>query len=151
MKNFKDYDKFDGKVSYDKTFKDFLSMDNFSIAEGKTFHVLLRERIEKFTPVLFHTEKSLFMAMAQDGAFIPMKIKGVVAERYDLSASDRTIFNYLCWLEVVKFLQEVAGLHGEELAPLQISNFTEYLDEKVDVQELLKKAYELGRRVVVDK
>ena len=109
------------------------------------------ERISKFEPILLNEQKSLYIVIREDGALVPAQIINDNIQVFDLSESDRAIFNFLCWVEIIKLKQEIAKLQNseEKFPPLFILNFVERLDETVDIKMLLQKVTSIGRRVFI--
>lgn len=108
------------------------------------------EQISLCQPLPINTDKRLYTAFDKNGVLCPMRIEGEnfeIAE--DLSESDKTIFNYLCFITVNRIMFAYETYKGWNLAKksLFVFNFTEYLDENVNVADLLKYATDMGCQV----
>jgi hypothetical protein len=68
-----------------------------------------------------------------------------------LSASDRTLFRYLCFLRTAEFwhgFESLRNLH-EAGKPLVIRDFLERLDESINVGTLLERTAKLNRQIII--
>ena len=95
-------------------------------------------------------QKNLYFDITRQGKFIAIKKVGYKSINYDLSASERMLFDFLCFIEINKFRQLVNGVkdfnHKEK--PLILVNFPEYLDEKFDYISFLRKQ-KLNRKIII--
>ena len=129
-------------VDFNTYFSDYI--------ESHVGKVFMREYVEEFCPRLIDVNKQLYLSFDENYRFITVKLEGGKQTIYkDLSESDRTIFNYFCFLEVNRFTFAYFDSCGFDYAkkPLFIFNFAEYLDESVDIVGLLKQAVDLGSQV----
>ncbi len=106
------------------------------------------------TPQAVCKDKNLYLTMSKTDYVMHVKriIDGKEEVVTDLSEQDRTIFQYLCYLQVNKFWQKVNQSLGENVGeelPLVITNFLEKLDENAPVDEFLSQAVATGKQVFV--
>ena len=118
-------------------------------AEEKPFRFLLNEYIVDFKPRKIRERKNLYLDITPQGKFIAIKKAGYKSINCDLSASEQTLFNFLCFVEFNKFRQFVNGVkdfnHKEK--PLILVNFPDYLDENFDYISFLKRQ-NLNRKII---
>ncbi len=111
-----------------------------------TFRRLLREHIKGFEPQPVRIEKRLYLTLDEAGNFIAKDAQ----PRKDLSATERTLLEYLSFLEVNRFWGEVHRAMGRTRErPLYILSLADGIDECIGLAPLLKKAAALGRQVFV--
>lgn len=119
-------------------------------SKEKPFRFLLNEYIVGFKPREISKRKNLYLGVTPQGKFIAIKKAGYKSINYDLSASEQTLFDFLCFVEINKFRQFVNGVkdfnHKEK--PLILVNFPDYLDEKFDYISFLKQQ-NLNRKIIL--
>lgn len=119
-------------------------------SKEKAFRFLLNEYIIGFKPRQLSLQKNLYFDITRQGKFIAIKKVGYKSINYDLSASERMLFDFLCFIEINKFRQLVNGVkdfnHKEK--PLILVNFPEYLNEKFDYISFLRKQ-KLNRKIII--
>ena len=119
-------------------------------SKEKAFRVLLNEYIIGFKSRQISEKKNLYLDVTPQGKFIAIKKAGYKPINYDLSASERMLFDFLCFVEINKFRQFVNGVkdfnHKEK--PLILVNFPKYLDENFDYISFLRKQ-KLNRKIII--
>lgn len=119
-------------------------------SKEKAFRVLLNEYIIGFKSRQISERKNLYLDVTPQGKFIAIKKEGYKSINCDLSASEQTLFNFLCFVEINKFRQFVNGVkdfnHKEK--PLILVNFPDYLDENFDYVSFLKRQ-NLNRKIIL--
>lgn len=120
------------------------------LSKEKAFRFLLNEYIVKFKPLQINERKNLYLEITPNGRFIAVKKEGEKAINYHLSASEQTLFNFLCFIEINKFYQSVNGVKDFNYLekPLILLNFSELLDESFDYIAFLKKQ-NLNRKIIL--
>lgn len=109
-----------------------------------TFRKVLKNFCDKFLPQQFRIEKRLWLTMDEDGSFLAKD----VLPRKDLSATENTLLQYFCFLEVNRFWNEVQKLMGRTVQkPLFIGALADNIDFCIDLASLLMPVIELGRQV----
>lgn len=109
-----------------------------------TFRRELKKFCDGFLPQPIRIEKQLLLTMDEDGAFLAKDVR----PRMDLSATEEVLMQYLCFLEVNRFWNEVQKLMGRTAKkPLFISALPDHIDYCVDLASLLEQALELNRQV----
>ena len=118
---------------------------NSDIMSTPKFNEILRGFISSFEQIPINSSKDIWLSIKKDGTFFPL-CRG--KDRDDLSMSERTIFNYLCFLEVNRFWGQVAGkLNFRESFPLYICDFICFIDEAVNIKPIIDRMLSLGRQV----
>ena len=109
-----------------------------------TFRRELKRFCDGFLPQQIRIEKQLLLTMDEDGAFLAKS----TWSRMDLSATEEALKQYLCFLEVNRFWDDVHKLMGRSVKkPLFISALPDHIDFCVDLASLLEQALELNRQV----
>lgn len=112
-----------------------------------TFRKVLKNFCDKFLPQPLRIEKRLWLTMDEKGRFLAAKD---VQPRKDLSATENTLLQYFCFLEVNRFWGEVQKAMGRTVQkPLFIGALAYYIDFCIDLESLLEKASDLNRQVFV--
>lgn len=119
-------------------------------SKEKAFRVLLNEYIVGFKPRQISERKSLYFDVTPQGKFIAAKKSGDKSFRCDLSASEQTLFDFLCFIEINKFRQIVNSVKdfNYKEKPLILVNFPDFLDESFDYISFLRKQ-KLNRKIII--
>lgn len=119
-------------------------------SKEKAFRALLNEYIVGFKPRQISERKSLYFDVAPQGEFIAVKKSGDKSFRCDLSASEQTLFDFLCFIEINKFRQIVNSVKdfNYKEKPLILVNFPDFLDENFDYISFLRKQ-KLNRKIII--
>lgn len=117
---------------------------NGDIMGTPQFKEVLRDCISSFEQIPINSSKDMWLSIAKDGVFVPLWCGEV---RRDLSAAEREMFNYLCFVEANRFWEQVADkCHLKERLPLFIGNFICRIDEAADITPLISRTLALGRQ-----
>ena len=109
-----------------------------------TFRKILKNFCDEFLPQQLRIEKRLWLTMDEEGHFSAKD----VLPRKDLSATEDTLLQYFCFLEVNRFWKEVQKAMGRTVQkPLFISAMADNIDFCIDLGSLLKSALGLDRQV----
>lgn len=109
-----------------------------------TFRKILKNFCDKFLPQQFRIEKRLWLTMEDEGSFSAKD----VSPRKDLSATEDTLLQYFCFLEVNRFWSEVQKAMGRTVQkPLFIRALADNIYFCIDLASLLTTAFELDRQV----
>ena len=109
-----------------------------------TFRKVLKNFCDKFLPQQLRIEKRLWLMMDDEGSFSAKD----VSPRKDLSATEDTLLQYFCFLEVNRFWGEVQkAMRRTVQKPLFIGALAYYIDYWIDLGSLLKSALGLDRQV----
>ena len=109
-----------------------------------TFRKILKKFCNEFLPQQLRIEKRLWITMGEGGDF---SVKDV-QPRNDLSATEDTLLQYFCFLEVNRFWSNVQNATGRTVQkPLFISALADNIDFCIDLASLLMPALGLGRQV----
>lgn len=109
-----------------------------------TFRKILKNFCDKFLPQQLRIEKRLWLTMDEKGRFLAKD----VSPRKDLSATEDTLLQYFCFLEVNRFWGEVQKAMGRTVQkPLFIGALADNIDFCIELDPLLEQALELNRQV----
>lgn len=109
-----------------------------------TFRKVLKNFCDKFLPQQLRIEKRLWLTMDEEGRFLAKD----VLPRKDLSATEDTLLQYFCFLEVNRFWGEVQKAMGRTVQkPLFIGALADKIDFCIDLASLLMPVLGLGRQV----
>ena len=109
-----------------------------------TFRKVLKNFCDKFLPQQLRIEKRLWLMMDDEGSFSAKDVQ----PRKDLSATEDTLLQYFCFLEVNRFWSEVQNAMGRTVQkPLFIGALADNIDFCIDLASLLTTAFELDRQV----
>ena len=109
-----------------------------------TFRKILKNFCDKFLPQQLRIEKRLWLTMDDEGSFSAKD----VLPRKDLSATEDTLLQYFCFLEINRFWGVVQNATGRTVQkPLFISALADSIDFCIDLGSLLEQAFRLGRQV----
>lgn len=109
-----------------------------------TFRKVLKNFCDKFLPQQLRIEKRLWLTMDEENRFLAKD----VLPRMDLSATEDTLLQYFCFLEVNRFWGEVQKAMGRTVQkPLFIGALADNIDFCIDLGSLLKSALGLDRQV----
>lgn len=110
-----------------------------------TFRKVLKNFCDKFLPQPLRIEKRLWLTMDEEGRFLATK--DALPHMY-LPATEGTLLQYFCFLEVNRFWGEVQkAMRRSVQKPLFIGALTYYIDFCIDLGSLLKSALGLDRQV----
>ena len=109
-----------------------------------TFRKVLKNFCDKFLPQQLRIEKRLWLTMDGEGCFSSKDVQ----PRKDLSATEDTLLQYFCFLEVNRFWSVVQNATGRTVQkPLFIGALADSIDFCIDLASLLMPAFGLGRQV----
>ena len=109
-----------------------------------TFRRELKRFCNGFLPQPIRLEKRLWLTMDEEGCFSAKDVQ----PRKDLSATEDTLLQYFCFLEVNRFWGEVQKAMGRTVQkPLFISALVDNIDESICLSPLLAEALSLGKQV----
>ena len=126
--------------------------ENFFVSRVANNDYFAKGYLKGFVPRPINVDKDLYLSFDENYRFIPVVIQEGEERPFEgLSESEELIFRYLCFLEVNNFCFAENAARGLDCAkkPLFIFNFLEYLDEGVNVAELLRRATVLGCQVFI--
>ena len=127
-----------------------LSKVTGGLSDIKAFRRYLHDFLDNFEPELLRDGKGYEIFLSESGRYA-VRYKDSVSVTNMLSASEKMLFKYLCFLRTAEFwhgFEEIRNLHGIK-KPLIISGFLEKLDESIDVRELLNRAKKLKRQTIL--
>ena len=114
------------------------------IGQTHTFRKVLKNFCDKFLPQQLRIEKRLWLTMDEEGCFSAKDVQ----PRKDLSATEDTLLQYFCFLEINRFWGVVQNATGRTVQkPLFIGALADSIDFCIDLASLLMPAFGLGRQV----
>lgn len=119
-------------------------------SKEKPFRFLLNEYIVGFKPREISKRKNLYLDVTPQGKFIAIKKAGYKSINCDLSASEQTLFDFLCFVEINKFRQFVNNIRdfNYKEKPLILVNFPDFLDENFNYISFLARQ-KLNRKIII--
>ncbi len=126
-----------------------LASNSEHIATTKTFRARLARYIKAFEPESINNQKNYRVAVNGDGSFKAFSL-GIDDDIY-LSETEEKLFLYICFLNIAEFwsdIEAIRNLHNVN-KPLLIKNFIEYLDESVEINNLIKRTLALNRQIII--
>lgn len=131
------------KALQEENRKEFSARTN-GIGLTHTFRKILKNFCDEFLPKQFRIEKRLWLTMDEEGCFSAKDVQ----PRKDLSATEDTLLQYFCFLEVNRFWGEVQKAMGRTVQkPLFIGALADKIDFCIDLASLLMPVLGLGRQV----
>ena len=110
-----------------------------------TFRKVLKNFCDKFLPQQLRIEKRLWLTMDEKGRFLATK--DALPHMY-LPATEDTLLQYFCFLEVNRFWGEVQKAMGRTVQkPLFISALADNIDFCIELDPLLEQVLRLDRQV----
>ena len=110
-----------------------------------TFRKVLKNFCDKFLPQPLRIEKRLWLTMDEKGRFLATK--DALPHMY-LPATEGTLLQYFCFLEVNRFWGEVQKAMGRTVQkPLFISALADNIDFCIELDPLLEQVLRLDRQV----
>lgn len=109
-----------------------------------TFRKVLKNFCDKFLPQQFRIEKRLWLTMDGEGCFSAKDVQ----PRKDLSATEDTLLQYFCFLEINRFWGVVQNATGRTVQkPLFIGALADNIDFCIELDPLLEQVLRLDRQV----
>ena len=128
-----------------------LPSSEFSYLYGeKFFRSLLNNYIRSFKPIWINRDKKIYLRLLSSGEFISLKDYNGIPQKYDLSETEQTVFNFIVFLEIGRFwgeLNRIKDLNWES-KPLIAINLIEHLDVSFDVLEYIK-GLKQNRQIII--
>lgn len=122
--------------------------DGFS--KIKTFRAYLKEFVENFNSEVIRGGKE-YEIFLDEGERYSVRRQLDFESICHLSECDKTLFYFLCFMKTAEFWQgfeELRNMNGVA-KPLIIKNFSERLDESIDVEELLWRKAPRKRQIIL--
>ena len=116
----------------------------------KAFRFLLNEYIVNFKSRKLAERKNIYFDITSQGKFVAIKKNCGESIFCNLSASEKTLFNLLCFIEINKFRQFVNGVKNfnYEEKPLILMSFPDCLDESFNYISFLEEQ-KLNREIII--
>ena len=127
-----------------------LPKSSISLSTTKTFHCYLRRFIRNFQPEPLLPGHDLWLHLEKNGRFY-LRLGKNGEEITDFSEADFCVFQYLCFLHIRRFWDDVRKCCGFPVAmlPVLIPDFSERLEKGVDFNALLQRSSPVASSIVV--
>ncbi len=141
------YKNHKAKLAEYKDFEYFYYDKRFTISTGgacrsRSFRAYLNEYIRNFKPQKLNPNKRFFININENGEFF--------VEVYpDLSASEKNLFDFLCFLNIIEFwdgFEKIRDLNHIK-KPIVITELFEMIDESIPASFIIKRLKTLNRQV----
>lgn len=123
-----------------------------SIGSTRSFRDYLHQFIQRFQPQQLVPDKNYWLQLEPDGRFVVRL--GICGEELpNLSETERWIYHYLCFLQLLRFwdgMQQLRNYKDVKL-PVLIRDFSEHLDGSVDIRALYARTNGLPRQRLIIK
>lgn len=129
--------------------EDDLSAKTQRITDTETFGRYLCHYIRTFQPEPINSKKPYQITLSSQGAFLPWHPRS--SGKVHLSETEEKLFRYNCFLHIAEFwegFEKIRDLHYEK-KPLLVRNFAEFLDESVNLDDLMARTRKLQRQVLI--
>lgn len=127
-----------------------LSARTEGLSDIKAFRAYLRGFIKSFCPEDIREGKKYRIIMTGDGRY-GISYGDANEVRVFLSASEKLMFKYLCFLRTAEFwcgFEQIRNMHGIK-KPLLVGGLLERIDESIDLSRIIKRTASLDRQVIV--
>ena len=121
-----------------------------SLSTTKTFRSYLHRFIRNFRAEPWFSGSNLWLHIDKSGRF-SLRLGENGEEIADFSEADFCVFQYLCFLHLRRFWDDVRKCCGFPVAmlPVLIPDFSERLEKGVDFNALLQRAFSAASSIVV--
>ena len=130
--------------------KTTLPKSKVSLSTTKTFRGYLHRFIRNFQPEPLLPGHDLWLHLEKNGRF-SLRLGKNGEEITDFSEADFCVFQYLCFLHIRRFWDDVRKCCGFPVAmlPVLIPDFSERLEKGVDFNALLQRSSPVASSIVV--
>ena len=127
-----------------------LPKSKVSLSTTKTFRSYLHRFIRNFQAEPLFSGSNLWLHIEKSGRF-SLRLGENGEEIADFSEADFCLFQYLCFLHLRRFWDDVRKCCGFPVAmlPVLIPDFSERLEKGVDFNALLQRAFSAASSIVV--
>lgn len=113
-----------------------------------SFRMCINRYIQGFIPHRLHKGKPYMLSLQKNGVFV---VTGEDGSAVFLSETEKQLFRYFCFLHTADFwgqLEKLRNMHHAKKA-LLIKDFSEFIDEAVDIGDLIEEAQKLDRQIIL--
>lgn len=113
----------------------------------RSFRGFITSYIKHFKPIRLCDNKDCFLKLSKKGEFEIGYLDN--DEDVCLSASENILYHYLSFISVAQFwsrAEKIRNMHHVN-KPLVVSNFLEYLDESIEISDILRCSEKAERQV----
>ena len=127
-----------------------LPKSNISLSTTKTFRCYLRRFIRNFQPEPLSPSSNLWLHLEKNGRF-SLRLGNNGEEITDFGEGDFCVFQYLCFLHIRRFWDDVRKCCRVSVVtlPLIVRDFSSALKNEKDYAALLELALECASQVIV--
>lgn len=126
-----------------------LSQKTERLTDTKTFRRYLYQYLHSFQPEPINCQKRYHAELDLQGEF--QVVHPEISGKVNLSETEQRLFRYICFLNLAEFwagFENIRDMHYEK-KPLLIRNFYEFLDESVNIKNLITRTRKLNRQVMM--
>lgn len=127
---------------------DFAKLTN-GYGTTRSFRGFIATYIKHYKPLRLRENKELYLKLSQDGEFRVGYLDN--DEDVYLSESENILYHYFSFISVADFWTRAEKIRNFNFVskPLLISNFLEFLDESINLAEILERTNKIGRQVIM--
>ena len=114
----------------------------------RSFRGFVANYIKHFKPIKLREDKDLFLKLSPIGEF---KVVNKDNEDVVLSKSENMLYHYLSFISIADFWDRAEKIRNLNRInkPLIVSGFTRFLDDSIDVGQLVRKTKNIARQVIM--
>lgn len=127
---------------------DFAKLTN-GYGTTRSFRGFITDYIKHFKPIKLRDNKELYLKLSSNGEF---KVEYLDSDKdVFLSESENILYHYFSFVNVADFWTRAEKIRNLNFVskPLFISNFLEFLDESINLTEILERTNKIGRQVIM--
>ena len=127
---------------------DFSELTN-GYGKTRSFRGFVTNYIKHFKPVRLREGKEGYLKLSKDGEFTVGYLNN--DEKVYLSESETMLYHYLSFISITDFWSRAEKIRNLNRVnkPLIVSGFFEFLDDSIDLSELLRHTNKLTRQVIL--
>lgn len=140
-------------LKYKDLIKYYPSGDFGALTNGygttRSFRGFVTNYIKHFKPIRLRENKDMYLKLSKDGEF---KV-GYLDNDEDvfLSESENMLYHYLSFISIADFWARAERIRNLNIVikPLVVSHFSEFLDENIMIDEMMRLSKKAGRQVIL--
>lgn len=115
----------------------------------RSFRGFMTSYIKHFKPIRLRENKELYLKLSPDGEFRVGRLDD--NEDIYLSESENILYHYLSFISIADFWARAEKIRNlnRVTKPLIVYDFTEFLDETIDTNEVINLSKKAGRQIIL--
>lgn len=115
----------------------------------RSFRGFMTQYIKNFKPIKLINDRNLYLKLLPNGRFVVMDAESNKKTR--LSNNEKILYHYYSFLSLADFWARAERIRNLNRVnkPLIVSQFLEFLDNSIDLQEIGRSANRIGRQVIM--